>query len=139
MTRVRDAMETAVIWLMRDQTVQEAAAVLAEHDISGAPVCDREGNVLGVLSKTDVTERAAHDELDQSVEHAMTGLAICVGADDPLERAISLMAFEGIHRLIVLDENSHLAGIITSMDVLRELAGYGRQQSMRVIAVAPPE
>jgi CBS domain-containing protein len=47
------------------------------------------------------------------------------------------MAFEGLHRLVVLDERSHLAGIITAMDVLREMAGFGRKATMRVIAVAP--
>lgn len=139
MTRVHDAMQPSVVWLMRDQSLQQAAVVLAEHDIGGAPVCDREGNVLGVLSKTDLTEHAARHDLAQSVERAMTTNVVYVDADEPLDRAISLMAFEGVHRLIVLDERAHLAGIITSMDVLRELAGYGRKASMRVIAVAPPD
>jgi CBS domain-containing protein len=139
MTLIRDAMEPSVVWLLRDQSLQEAASVLAHHDISGAPVCDREGNVLGMLTKTDLTEHLARDDVDESVERAMTKGALTVSADDPLDRAISLMAFEGVHRLVVLDERGHLAGIITSMDVLRELAGYGRRSSMRVIAVAPPE
>jgi CBS domain-containing protein len=137
--RVRDAMQPNVVWLLRDQSLRQAADVLSEQDIGGAPVCDREGNVLGMLSKTDLTEYAARDELDRSVERAMTRGATCVGADEPLERAISLMAFEGIHRLVVLDEQAHLAGIITAMDVLREIAGFGRKATMRVIAVAPPE
>ena len=132
-------MQPSVVWLTRDQSLQQAATVLAEHDIGGAPVCDREGNVLGVLSKTDLTEHAAHDDLDQSVERAMTTHVVYVGADEPLDRAVSLMAFEGVHRLVVLDGRAHLAGILTSMDVLRELAGYGRKASMRVIAVAPPD
>jgi predicted transcriptional regulator len=47
------------------------------------------------------------------------------------------MAFEGVHRLLVVDEAEHLVGIVTSMDVLRELAGFPRPQD-RVVAVAPP-
>lgn len=138
MTRVRDAMQRSVVWLMRDQSLRDAAGVLAEHDIGGAPVCDRDGNVLGILTKTDLIHSLVHEDLDQSVERAMTRGAFCVAADDPLDRATSLMAFEGVHRLVVLDEHAHLAGIITPLDVLRELAGFGRKARMRVIGVAPP-
>lgn len=130
-------MQPSVVWLLRDQSLHEAAAVLSEHDISGAPVCDRNGNVLGMLTKTDMVEHLAMDEDGQSVENAMTPGAIGVTAEDPLERAISRMAFEGIHRLVVLEEG-RLVGIITAMDVLRELAGFGRKDDTRIIAVAPP-
>jgi predicted transcriptional regulator len=63
---------------------------------------------------------------------------ISVGADEPLDRAIQLMAFEGVHRLVVLDSDRQLVGIISSMDILKDLAGYGRRMTRREIAVAPP-
>jgi CBS domain-containing protein len=66
----------------------------------------------------------------------MTPGILAVGPDEPLERAIELMAFEGVHRLLVLEGNN-LAGIITSLDVLRSLAGFPRRDQ-RVVAVAPP-
>ena len=47
------------------------------------------------------------------------------------------MAFEGVHRLIVLDEEARLVGILTPMDVIRELAGMERQQTRRRITLAP--
>jgi IMP dehydrogenase len=138
MILVRDAMQREVVWLVRDQSVAEAAAVFDERDIGGAPVCDRDGRVLGLLTKTDVAACAARSELDRSVEEAMTPEVISVGADEPLDRAISVMAFEGVHRLVVLDDALHLTGILTAMDVLRELAGFGRKATRRVVAVAPP-
>ena len=49
------------------------------------------------------------------------------------------MVFEGVHRLVVLDKDCRLVGIITSMDILRDLAGFGRRTTKREIAVAPPE
>lgn len=139
MALVRDAMERNVVYLWRDQTMAEAAAVLAERDISGAPVCDRDGRVLGMLTKSDVVECAAKADLACSVENAMTPEVISIGVDEPLERAISLMAFEGVHRLVALDGQSRLAGILSTMDVLRELAGYGHEKTRRVIAVGPPD
>lgn len=138
MTPVREVMEPAVLRLARDQSLREAAALFAEHDISGAPVCDREGRVLGMLTKTDLAAQAIDGNLDASVEQAMMPEVISVGVDATLERAIQLMAFEGVHRLAVLDERSRLAGIITSMDVLRELAGYGRESATPPISFAPP-
>ena len=137
MTRVCDAMQKDVVFLWRDQTVAEAASVLDERGIGGAPVCDRDGRVLGMLTKSDIAECAARADLKLSVERAMMPEVISVGADEPLERAISVMAFEGVHRLVVLDANSQLAGVISSMDVLRELAGFGRQATRRSVTRSP--
>ncbi|MCC6903394.1 MAG: CBS domain-containing protein [Polyangiaceae bacterium] len=130
-------MQKDVVCLWRDQTVAEAATVLDERGIGGAPVCDRDGKVLGILTKSDIAECAAREDLKLSVERAMMPEVISVGADEPLERAISIMAFEGVHRLAVLDAESRLAGLISSMDVLRELAGFGRLATRRSIARSP--
>jgi CBS domain-containing protein len=136
MTTVRDIMEPNVFWFADDTPLRRAAEALAERQISGAPVCAREGCVVGMLSKTDLTEfyGAANDA--RLVREVMTPEVVAVGPDDPIERVIELMAFEGVHRLLVL-ESGQLAGIVTSMDVLRTLAGFPRR-SRRVVAVAPP-
>ncbi len=130
-TPVCAVMQSDVISLTRDQSLGEAARILAALDIGGAPVCDAAGRVVGILSKTDVVERAGRGELVGSVEDAMMPMAFSIGPDEPLESAIHLMAFEGIHRLVVLDEKSQLVGIITSMDVLRALAGFERTAMRR--------
>lgn len=136
MTTVRDIMEPNVFWLADDMPLKRAAQALAERQISGAPVCAREGCIVGILSKTDLAEfhGAANDA--RLVREAMTPEILAVEPDAPLERAIQLMAFEGVHRLVVL-ERGRLAGIVTSMDVLRALAGFPRR-GVRVMAVAPP-
>jgi CBS domain-containing protein len=102
-------------------------------------VCYGKGRVLGMLTKSVIAEAAAAHDTTQLVEDAMTPDIISVGTDEPLERAIQIMAFEGVHRLIVLDRDGRLAGIITAMDILRDLAGYGRRTTRREIAIAPPE
>lgn len=56
---VGDYMSTGVITLTPDQTMQSAAEMLAEKDISGAPVTDTAGKVVGVLSQFDLMFRAA--------------------------------------------------------------------------------
>jgi predicted transcriptional regulator len=136
--RVRDVMERLVLWVLADQTVAEAAALFADESIGGAPVCDAHGRVVGMLSKSDVAECVAAHELDRHVEDVMTVEAVSVNAADPLERAIAVMAFEGVHRLLVLDDDRRLVGIVTAMDVMRELVGFGRRVTRPEIAAPPP-
>ena len=49
--KVRDIMQTAVVKVGPETTVRELAEVLAEHKISGVPVVDDEGRVIGVVSE----------------------------------------------------------------------------------------
>jgi predicted transcriptional regulator len=136
MHTVRDIMEHNVFWLAADAPLTRAAEALADKQISGAPVCDASGKIVGMFTKTELAEYygAAHEA--RLVRDVMTPMVVSVHPDDPIERAVELMAFEGVHRLLVLD-GERLEGIVTSMDVLRELAGFPRREH-RVIAVAPP-
>lgn len=134
--QVRDIMEPNVFWLADDAPLARAAEALAERQISGAPVCDASGKIVGMFSKTDLAEYYGSVNEARLVRDAMTPTVVAVGPDDPIDHAVELMAFEGVHRLLVLD-GERLEGIVTAMDVLRELAGFSRREH-RVIAVAPP-
>jgi predicted transcriptional regulator len=136
MTTVRDIMEPNVFWLADDTPLKRAAEALAQRQISGAPVCAREGCIVGMLSKTDLAEFHGGANDARLVREVMTPEILAVEPDAPIERAIQLMAFEGVHRLLVL-ESGRLAGIVTAMDVMRALAGFPRR-GVRVMAVAPP-
>ena len=136
MASVRDIMEPNVFWVADDMPLKRAAEALAERQISGAPACTRDGTVVGMLTKTDLTEFYGAANEQRLVRDVMTPELLVVGSEAPIERAIELMAFEGVHRLLVLD-GGRLAGIVTSMDVLRALAGFSRREH-RVTAIAPP-
>jgi CBS domain-containing protein len=56
--RAMDVMTTDVITVAPDMTVQEVAKLLAEKGISGAPVCDAGGNLVGIISEGDLLHRA---------------------------------------------------------------------------------
>jgi predicted transcriptional regulator len=136
MRKVRDIMEPNVFWLAADAPLTRAAEALAERQIGGAPVCDAGGKVVGMFTKTELAEYYGSANELRLVRDVMTPAVVSVHPDDAIERAVQLMAFEGVHRLLVLD-GERLEGIVTSMDVLRELAGFPRREH-RVIAVAPP-
>jgi CBS domain-containing protein len=134
--RVEDIMSRDVLTLSADMNLGEAVALLSDRQITGAPVCASDGRVIGVLSTSDLVEAwgAASSSL---VGGVMTPNVLFVRAADAIHEAAETMAFEGVHRLVVL-EGDRLVGVVTSMDVLRELAGYTRERE-RVLAMAPPD
>ncbi len=121
--RVRDIMTTDVFTLSRDETMQEAARALSNQRVGGAPVIDN-GRIIGVVSKSDLLEVAAHrDPAGERlyVNDVMTHLVFAVRPGDPAILAVRLMVEEGIHRAVVVDEQGKLVGIVTPMDVLRAI------------------
>jgi predicted transcriptional regulator len=137
MRTTQDIMSTAVCTVTPDMRLARAAELLAENQVSGAPVCDRDGRVIGILSESDLTDAFAGRH-ERTVADVMTPEVLSVRSDQPIGQAIRTMAFEGVHRLVVLDEKGLLRGIVTSMDILRELAGFEREDR-RGTSVAPPE
>jgi predicted transcriptional regulator len=125
MRTVREIMEPNVFWLPEDTPLKRAAEALAERQIGGAPACAADGRIVGMISKTDLTDYYGGANELRLVRDVMTPEVFAVHPDDPIDRAIQLMAFEGVHRLLVF-EGAALAGIVTSMDVLRDLAGFPR-------------
>ena len=61
MLTVRDVMSAPVVTVSPDITVRQLARLLADEEISGAPVVDGNGTLLGVVSATDVVRLAAED------------------------------------------------------------------------------
>jgi CBS domain-containing protein len=138
--RVKDLMTKDVLTVRPSMPLKEAAAMLAEHRISGLPVIDDERRVLGVLSEGDILykETGAKDKpglidrllsvppvgLDlklaaKTVGEAMSAPALTVGPRRPVTEAASLMIDERVNRLPVIDDEERLIGIITRADLVR--------------------
>jgi CBS domain-containing membrane protein len=136
MRTVRDIIDPEPFWVPADMPLGRVAEELSEHQVGGAPVCSPDGRIVGMVSKTDLTELYGRADDDRRAQDAMTPEVLSVRADAPIEGAIRNMAFEGVHQLVVVDDDERFVGVVTSMDILRELAGYPRKPA-RVFAVAP--
>jgi CBS domain-containing protein len=133
-------MTTDVLTVRPSMPLKEAAALLAEHRISGLPVVDDERRVLGVLSEGDILykETGAKDKpglIDRllsvppvgfdlklaakTVGEAMSAPALTIGPRRPVTEAASTMIDEGVNRLPVIDDEERLIGIITRADLVR--------------------
>lgn len=124
MLHIRDVMTRDVFTIPHSLGLAQAAWTLARRGIGGAPVCDDDGQIVGVISKGDLVDLAAsgRDDPDATtVADVMTPAIVSVEEDDSLVDAIQLMVGHGIHRVVVLDDAGHAAGIVTALDVLRSL------------------
>jgi CBS domain-containing protein len=97
-----------------DQSVDEAARLLTFHDISGLPVCDQGGRVIGVVSEADLIGKSGG-----TVGEVMTSPAVTVSESTTLERVAEQLTQQRIRRLPVVDASGVLVGVVSRRDVLR--------------------
>lgn len=124
MLRIRDIMTAGVYTVEADASAEEAAWGLTRRHLGGAPARDAAGNLVGVLSSSDLVnpEPAQWIRGEATVGDLMSPEVISLYADDPALAAVTEMAKRNIHRIVVLGEDSKLAGIVTPMDVVRAVA-----------------
>jgi predicted transcriptional regulator len=131
MLKARDLMSRDVFTVPATLSVGEAAWALMHRGVSGAPVRDGARRLIGVVSNADLVdpERGGDNPGVCTVEDVMTPALIAVAADDPAIDAVHLMLAHGVRRVLVLDEEGELLGILTPMDYLRRLLVEGRIES----------
>lgn len=146
---VADAMSRDPIVVRPETPLNEAIKILAERRISGLPVVDDAGQVVGIISETDLMwqetgvtpppyimfldsviylknpaqyERDVHKALGQTVGEVMTSDPITISPDKPLKDAAQIMHEREVRRLPVLDAKGHVIGILTRGDIIRSMA-----------------
>ena len=135
---VRDIMTTEVVAVRAGTSYRELAAMFRRHRVSGFPVVDDDGKVVGVVSETDLlavqaaapepgahpAPRVWHPHRKQlTVDQATAGdlmshPAVTVSPDELVKTAAGLMRKRRLQRLPVVDRDGRLAGIVSRSDVL---------------------
>ena len=163
--RVGHVMTRDVVSVTPDTPLKDVAAALVERGISGLPVCDADGAVVGVLSEADLlvkqggspersgglfawlVETASAPDLAKLRAHtageAMTSPAVTVETASPVSEAARTMVSLGVNRLPVV-EDGRLVGIVTRADLVRlftrsdeEIARDIRQDVVKRLWIAP--
>jgi CBS domain-containing protein len=138
--KIRQLMSRDVVTVTPGTTLKEVARVLTRHGISGVPVVDAGGAVLGVVSEADVLVKERGPDAKQSgrftwfgdardlaaeakvaartAAEAMTSPALTIGPERPASAAARLMVERGINRLPVVQDGI-LVGIVTRADLVR--------------------
>ena len=122
--RVRDYMARHLVTLTPDDEVLRAIHTLIEHKIAGAPVLDKDGKLVGLLTEKDcmqvVYKAAYHSEYAGLVADYMSTDVEVMDADDTIVNAAKRFIDNRYHRYPVMDDN-RLVGQISRADVIRAL------------------
>ncbi len=110
---VREIMTRGVITVPATMPVKEVAAILSEKRITGVPVVDEAGHVIGVLSEYDIMARQG-----ATAGEIMSAQVISVTEDTDAEEVAALLTNRRIRRVPVLAEGK-LAGIVSRSDLMR--------------------
>jgi CBS domain-containing protein len=114
--RVKDIMTANVVAVRPDASYREMAGLLRAHRISGLPVVDAEGIVVGVVSETNLlTKRAT---AGRTAAYLMTRPAVTTDPDELVSSVARLMSRRKLRRVPVVDHQGHLVGIVCRSDVL---------------------
>ncbi|MBE9030856.1 CBS domain-containing protein [filamentous cyanobacterium LEGE 11480] len=132
-----------------EMPIAEVVQILADRHISGLPVVNQQGHLVGIVSETDLMwqetgvtppayimlldsviylqdpkkyQKSLHKALGQTVQDVMTPQPVTITADQPLAVAARMMNDRKVHSLPVLDDDHQLIGILTRGDIIRAMA-----------------
>ncbi|HTJ42474.1 MAG TPA: CBS domain-containing protein [Kofleriaceae bacterium] len=134
---VSSVMSRDVLCVAPDMSLAALAELMIGKHVRSAPVCDERGRVIGVVSMSDLARGGG-----TTVGDVMMPFAFTLAASASLARAAALMAYEGIGRVVVVEPDGTVAGVVSAVDVMRWLAraeGYvvpGYTQDERVESAA---
>jgi CBS domain-containing protein len=162
-----DIMTKNVICVTKDADLRDLGKLFLAKGITGAPVIDRDGDICGVISQTDLLyyQLTRDDELvmpsdfyqsarvegrplakgfqiedvnTATVEEVMTPVVHAVLASTPVAAIAKLMTQRHIHRVIVR-RDMKVAGIISALDVLRVFGGTDQSKMAKPKDAAKPK
>jgi CBS domain-containing protein len=129
-------MEQNVQFVGPDEEVASAAETMKEAEIGFLLVCDPENNkIVGTLTDRDIAIRleAQRKEAETSVSEMRSTAPIFCHSDDDVDKARELMESHQVSRMIVLDDNDGLAGILSLRDITdNESSGQTLRPPVRI-------
>lgn len=142
----KDIMTRSVVSVRKGTSIEGAARLMAEHDVSGLPVVDGEGYLIGMLSESDILLKGLHapsemrgstpglfapqpDAVDEAhrraqserVEDAMTTEVVVFSEESPVANIAQAMIEHAINRVPIV-EGRKVVGIVSRKDVVRAIA-----------------
>jgi CBS domain-containing protein len=147
--KAKDIMSRQLITVSEQTKVKELAELLVRHRISGAPVVDGNGNLVGVVSQSDLVamhklphvpravslfdwviylegagrlEHELEKMAGEDVGDIMTREPETVTPESPLEEIATTMSEKGVHTIPVVD-GDQLVGVVGKLDIVRSLLG----------------
>ena len=113
--RSENGVITDPFFLSPDRTLAEADALMAKFRISGVPIVDESGKLIGIITNRDMKFVT---DLEQKIDGVMTREGLVTGPEDTtLEQAKEILHRHRIEKLPIVDESGRLKGLITIKDI----------------------
>ena len=125
--KVEAIMTKSVFAVTQNMTVRDAIVLLTSHKISGAPVVDSMNKVVSVMTEGDALKMAAvPGGMDKTIAKCMDQLCkqdnlVTAKASDSFAEVYKLFLHHAFHRVIIVDSNGKLHGVVSRSNVLRLL------------------
>ena len=121
--QVRDIMTERLAFCSPDTDLREVARMMVESDCGAIPVVEPEsGKAIGIVTDRDIvcrTVAAGQNPVGRRAEEAMTMPIAAVSPGSPLEECVAEMESNRLRRMLVVDEQGRLCGIVSQADVAR--------------------
>ena len=118
----KDIMTTDVITVGENLEILDVCKVLAEERVSGAPVVNKEGKLVGIITERDLL---FYNPLVTSIKDLMTKEVVTVTEDTPVDEITRLQLTHSIKRVLVM-RGEKIVGVISRMDILRGKVESGK-------------
>jgi len=145
---VKDIMVKKVITIKKDASVEELSELLVKNKISGVPVVDNDGKLVGIATEGDLIikdsdlhfpryfklldsiiyleslnkfKKSLKKFLGTKVEDVMTAEIKTVKEETPIGEAANMMIKYNINRVPVLDSKDEMVGIVTRADIVKSM------------------
>jgi CBS domain-containing protein len=136
MITAKQLMNTSVITIGKDEDVCEAMRMMALNNITGLPVVDGEGTLVGIVTEKDILvllcnclEDTGMDRAIGRVGEFMTRRVVCFHPEDSLSDIAECLSTNNFRRVPILD-NGKLVGIISRRDVIRYIRDLQQQDEV---------
>lgn len=142
--RSESGMIVEPVTLRADNKVADALAVMERYHISGVPITDENGRLVGILTNRDLR---FEDDVEQPISNLMTSEnLITVAVGTTLDEAQEILHHHKVEKLPVVDDNGMLMGLITVKDIQKKIQypfatkdPQGRLRVAAAVGVGPEE
>jgi CBS domain-containing protein len=129
-------MTPNLVTIRPEASIEEAIDLLLNEQISGLPVIDDDGHLVGVITEFALMAIAYDRRVkDHTVSQHMTRDLITVDVDDPISRVADLCIVHRVRRVPVIQEG-RMVGVIARRDVLRALVEQAKSAGRTAVAAA---
>jgi len=123
--KVSDILKTnqEIFTVTIENSIKDAVSIMQKYHIGSVVVKDRK-NSVGIITEKDILKLTLYEmDLTQNVVSCMSSPIISVKDDTLVTNVIDLMKLQSIRRVVVLDGNDELIGILTNRDILKHIKG----------------